>query len=31
MTRILILIGLLAACTPTPTELPEDFDSSFAF
>ena len=31
MIRVLILLGLLAACAPTPAELPENFDSSFDF
>ncbi|MEO1640031.1 MAG: DNA polymerase III subunit chi [Pseudomonadota bacterium] len=31
MIRVIFLALLLAACTPTPNELPEDFDSSFAF
>ncbi|WP_019953750.1 hypothetical protein [Yoonia vestfoldensis] len=30
MIRALILILLLAACTPAP-QLPTDFDSSFPF
>lgn len=30
MIRALILTLLLAACAPAP-QLPEDFDSSFAF
>lgn len=31
--RYLIIITLLAAvaCAPAPTDLPEDFDASFAF
>ena len=30
--RYVILICLaLAACAPTPTELPQEFDPSFAF
>ncbi|WP_333712258.1 DNA polymerase III subunit chi [Yoonia sp.] len=31
MIRVLVLIGLLAACAPQPQALPDDFDSSFAF
>ena len=29
--RALILLLTLAACTPAPTELPEDFDPTFQF
>ncbi|EBA11076.1 hypothetical protein [Roseobacter sp. CCS2] len=31
MIRAIALLLGLAACTPQPTELPEDFDPSFAF
>ena len=31
MTRILILCTALALAACTPTQLPEDFDSDFAF
>ena len=31
MRLVFPLLILLAACTTTPTELPEDFDSSFPF
>ena len=31
MIRVLLLLTLLAACAPQVRELPEDFDSSFAF
>jgi hypothetical protein len=31
MIRILGVLLLLAACTPAPTALPDDFDASFAF
>ncbi|MDP5084855.1 MAG: DNA polymerase III subunit chi [Yoonia sp.] len=30
MIRVIALLLVLTACTPT-VELPEDFDSSFAF
>lgn len=30
MKAVVILI-LLAACTPKPGELPEDFDATFSF
>ena len=28
---LLLVIAGLAACAPTPTELPQDFDASFEF
>jgi hypothetical protein len=31
MIRAFALLLLLAACTPQPAELPEDFDATFAF
>ena len=31
MRKLIPLLILLAACTPAPTELPEDFDPSFEF
>lgn len=31
MIRTMALLLLLAACTPQPTQLPEDFDATFAF
>jgi hypothetical protein len=31
MKYIAIALLALAACAPAPTELPEDFDSSFTF
>ena len=31
MKKLIPLLILLAACTPAPTELPEDFDPSFEF
>lgn len=31
MRKLIPLLILLAACTPAPTELPEDFDPTFEF
>lgn len=31
MIRALPFVLLFAACTPAPTELPEDFDPSFVY
>lgn len=28
---LILLVAVLAACAPTPTELPQDFDASFEF
>jgi len=29
--RIFVILMLLAACAPSPAELPEDFDATFSF
>ncbi len=31
MMRAFIFMLLVAACTPQPSALPEDFDATFAF
>ena len=31
MIRAIAILLLFAACTPQPTQLPEDFDASFQF
>lgn len=31
MRKLIPLLIMLAACTPGPTELPEDFDPTFEF
>jgi hypothetical protein len=31
MKFVVVVFLALAACAPAPTELPEDFDSSFEF
>ena len=31
MIRAFALLIMLAACTPQPAQLPEDFDASFDF
>lgn len=31
MMKAFVILILLAACTPRPAELPEDFDATFSF
>ncbi len=31
LIAVFAVLGLIAACTPVPTELPQDFDPTFEF